>query len=83
MAEQLVAVGLGFIVLAWIIQAYSAFSQKKGKPCGFHIGFIGFYCLGAIILGFDYYLTSEPFSAGANLLAALFAAAAYYWSKGK
>ena len=30
MAEQLIAVGLGFIVLAWIIQAYSAFSQKKG-----------------------------------------------------
>ncbi len=78
MAEQLVAVGLGFVVLAWIIQAWSAFSQKKGKPCGFHIGFISFYALGSIIFGFDAYLSGNAFPAAANLLCAIFASAAYF-----
>ncbi|MFA5412675.1 MAG: hypothetical protein WC350_05005 [Candidatus Micrarchaeia archaeon] len=83
MVEQLVTVGLGFIVLAWIIQAYSAFVSKKGKPNGFHIGFISLYALGALILGFDAYLSNSVFPAAANMLSALFAAAAYFVAKSK
>lgn len=77
MAEQLVAVGFGFLVLAWIVQAYSAFISKKGEPAGFHIGFISFYALGSAILGLDAHLSGNLLPSAANILCAIFAAAAY------
>lgn len=83
MVEQLVAVGLGFIVLAWIVQAYFAFSSKKGKPIGLHNFFIIFYAMGALILGLDGYLSNSPLVMAGNLLAALFSAVAFYLIRSK
>lgn len=83
MAEQLVAVGLGFIVLAWVVQAYSSFVSKKWKSNEFHIGFISFYALGSIILGFDAYFLENVFTGVAHFLAALFASAAYFIIRSK
>jgi len=83
MVEQLVAVGLAFIVLAWIVQAYFAFISRKGKPAGLHNFFIIFYALGALVLGMDGYLSNSPVIMAGNLLAALFSAAAFYLIRSK
>ena len=83
MVEQLVAVGLGFIVLAWIVQAYFAFSAKKGKPVGLHNFFIIFYAMGALILGLDGYISNSPLAMAGNLLSALFSAVAFYIIRSK
>lgn len=83
MVEQLVAVGLGFIVLAWIVQAYHSFFSKKGKPAGFHNFCIIFYAMGALILGLDGYLQNSPILIAGNLLSALFASAAFYIMRSK
>ena len=83
MVEQLVAVGLGFILLGWIVQAYFAFSSRKGAQAGFHNFFILFYAMGALILGLDGYLSNSPLIMAGNLLAALFASVAFYLSRSK
>lgn len=83
MVEQLATVGLGFILLGWIVQAYSAFSSRKGKGVGFHNFFILFYAMGALILGLDGYLSNSPIMMAGNLLAALFASVAFYIMRSK
>lgn len=83
MVEQLFAVGLGFIVLAWAVQAYFAFISKKGKPAGLHNFFIIFYAMGALILGLDGHISNSPVAMAGNLLAALFSAVAFYLMRSK
>jgi len=83
MVEQLTAVGLGFIVLAWIVQACHAFSTKKGKPVGLHNFCILFYAMGALILGLDGYLQNSPVLIAGNLLSALFSSVAFYIMRSK
>ena len=83
MVEQLVAVGIGFIVLAWIVQAYFSFISKKGKPVGLHNFFIIFYAMGSLVLGLDGYMSNSPVVMAGNLLAALFSAVAFYLIRSK
>ncbi len=62
---ELAMLGMGFIVLAWLVQFVSVWETEKNELKG---GFLGLYALGVIFLVLDGINKSDFTTAGFNII---------------